>query len=158
MTTIEAQPVPFVVRSARFDEHGYCEAGRFTLFRRESMETEVWLWESNEPVLIGTVPPLTAAEKAQAWICVDESGDDLDTIVVRGKGGTAEVVLIAEIAISDLRGGKVALVDGTVVSKDDIQLAFQNALIAKTGMCVLEHEYMRAGFPDLASLAAGARS
>ncbi len=44
-----------------------------------------------------------------------------------------------------------------MIGRETLQLAFQNALIEKTGMCVLEHDYHRSGYPGLAALARSAR-
>lgn len=101
---------------------------------------------------------MDAWEKARAWVTVDTTGADQDTIVIKGEDGSAETVLISTKGFYKLADeGKVALPDGTVVTSDDIQLAFQEELIAKTGMCVLEHEYHRIGATVLEQLARSAR-
>lgn len=106
---------------------------------------------------------MTEAELAamiQPHITIDPSGCDLDLIEVRDEDGKVRRVLMSSKTFHlAVKAGGIALPDGTPIPNwDAIQLAFQNALIAKTGMCVLGHEYVNAGFPDLARMAKGARS
>lgn len=96
--------------------------------------------------------------KLQALIVVDASGLDADLITLRCEDGEVRQTLFTKTLYLGIVAGTVTLPDGTPFTPDDLQLAFQNALIAKTGMCVLEHEYHRAGYPELANLSRIARS
>lgn len=99
------------------------------------------------------------SDKIQQYIEVDDSGRDLDQIEIIGETGKVGLVLMSSRTLHlAVKSGTVTLPDGTKFTLDDMQLAFQNALIAKTGRCVLEEEYHRAGFPELARMALGARS
>ena len=97
------------------------------------------------------------ADAIQRYITIDTSDQDLDTIQVRGANGESETLLFPEL-YRLMSNGDVILPDGTVVDdKEELQLAFQNALIEATGMCVLELDYHRAGYPNLAKLVRSAR-
>lgn len=100
---------------------------------------------------------MTAAERIQPFITIDASGQDRDTLEIRGENGP-ERVPFSKPLYDRIRAGEVVLPDGTTgFSTDDMQLAFQEALIARTGRCVLEEEYHRAGSPLLAAMARSAR-
>lgn len=103
--------------------------------------------EPNETELIAKIRP---------HITIDLSGNDNDTITVHCSGGTVTVPFSISL-LDGVNDGTVTLPDGTVFDSDTLQYAFQEELIAKTGRCVLEHDYIRAGFPELAKLARQAR-
>jgi hypothetical protein len=88
------------------------------------------------------------------FITIDASGADQDTLEILG----GERVPFDKALMDRVRRGEVTLPDGTSgFSDDELQLAFQEALIARTGRCVLEEEYHRAGATVLAALARSAR-
>ena len=97
------------------------------------------------------------SDKIQQYIEVDDSGQDNDTIEIRGEDGKPVTVPLNGLTLyREIDSGNVVLPDGTPFTTDDCQLAFQDELIAKTGMCVLEHEYHRLGQsedPEIASMA-----
>lgn len=97
------------------------------------------------------------AEKIQPFITIDTSGLDLDALEIMRNEKPVKVRFTRPL-YDDLEEGKVTLPDGTTgFSRDDLQLAFQNALIEATGMCVLEMEYHRAGHAGLTALARSVR-
>lgn len=85
------------------------------------------------------------AAKIQPHITIDPSGKDEDLIELRCEDGEVRTVPCngRELYLA-VEAGTVSLPDGTKFDNDDLQLAFQNALIAKTGRCVLEEGYHRA--------------
>ena len=97
------------------------------------------------------------AAKIRPYIAVDDSGQDLDTIEVRYEDGDVRTALFDRALCERIEADSVTLPGGERFSRDDLQLAFQDALIEKTGRCVLEDEYRRAGFPLLERLARSAR-
>lgn len=100
---------------------------------------------------------MTLADKIQPHITIDTSGKDQDTLEIRGDDGTPAKVLFTKQLYDGIAAEAVVLPDGTPLNREDLQLAFEQALIAETGMCVLEHDYHRSGFPELAKLARSAR-
>jgi hypothetical protein len=98
------------------------------------------------------------ADKIQRHIIIDDSGKDTDTLEIRSDDEGSKRVAFSMRLYERIDAGTVTLPDGTHFDRDELQLGFQQALIAKTGMCVLEHEYIQAGYPDLAKLAKSARS
>jgi hypothetical protein len=98
------------------------------------------------------------AERIQRYITVDTSGLDLDMLEIRGEDGKPKRMLMQRPLYDMVDYGTVTLPDGTTgFSRDDLQLAFQNAHIAAYGVCVLEAEFANAGFPELAKIARSAR-
>lgn len=92
------------------------------------------------------------ATKIQSHITIDTSGQDNDTIEIRGENGEPTTIRISDLNYKEVDKGVVALPDGTLITNSDVlQLAFQNELIAKTGLCVLEHGYLQA-FQDATNL------
>lgn len=102
------------------------------------------------------MPELELAARIQQGIVIDPNGE-ADTFEIRGEDGRPKRVVWSKSILDRIDAGEVVLPDGTQFNRNVLQLAFQNALIAATGMCVLEHEYANAGYPDLAKLARNAR-
>jgi hypothetical protein len=85
------------------------------------------------------------ANRIQQYITIDTSGLDLDMIEILGEDGTPKKMLMQRPLYDLVDYGKVTLPDGTTgFSRDDLQLAFQNAHIEAYGMCVLDLDYQRA--------------
>jgi len=99
------------------------------------------------------------ADRIRPHIAVDDSGQDDDTIILMNTGGNLAKHRLSSPSLHRQIGkGRMRTPDGTrIPGWDPVQLAFQNALTEKTGMCVLEHDYHRSGHPDLAALARSAR-
>lgn len=96
------------------------------------------------------------SDKIKQHITIDTSGGDQDRIAVRLNGITEDVTFSPEL-YQLFDSGSATLPDGTLIDGNVLQLAFQDKLIEVTGMCVLEHDYVDAGFPELAELARSAR-
>lgn len=96
------------------------------------------------------------AAKIRPHITIDTTPEGNDKLTVRSLG---EVVTVpfSKSLYDSINDGWVTLPDGTKFTTDDLQLAFEQELIAKTGKCVLELDYEDAGFPELAKMAKGMR-
>lgn len=102
---------------------------------------------------------MNITERLMAAIAIDESGKDLDTIEILVGGEPTKVLFQAALALGgDGHWERVRLADGTSgFTQDDVQYAFQEKLIKVTGRCVLEEEYHRAGYSELAAMMREAR-
>jgi hypothetical protein len=77
-------------------------------------------------------------EKIREHIVVDTSGEDQDTLECRKGHGHVRTRHFTRQLANEISQGKITLPDGTRFTQDDLQLAFQEELIAKTGACVLD--------------------
>lgn len=97
------------------------------------------------------------ARKIRQFITIDTSGNDNDRLTIRVCRVVVDVPF-SKALYDCINDGWVTLPDGTKFDTDSLQLAFEQELLAKTGKCVLEHDYIDAGFPELARMVRGMRN
>jgi len=97
------------------------------------------------------------AARIQQYIVVDTSGADEDTLQCRVGRGNVRTRHFSRQLYREIDQGRIRLPDGTPFDREELQVAFQEAHIAVYGVCILEREYERAGYSDLAALVRNAR-